>query len=61
MAAHRLLDGLPELLTEQMREAIPGKQWIEPAAVARTVFWLAADSGPEITGSNIPLSRGMAF
>ena len=56
-----LLEELPALLTDQMREAIPGGQWIDPRSVAQAVFWLAAEAGPEVTGCNIPLTSGMTF
>ena len=56
-----LLENLPALLTDQMRAAIPGGQWIDPRAVASIVFWLAAEAGPEVTGCNIPVTFGMTF
>lgn len=54
-----LLADLPALLTDQMRAALPRGEWIDPAAVARAVFWLAAEAGPEVNGANLPLTGGM--
>jgi 3-oxoacyl-[acyl-carrier protein] reductase len=56
-----LLSALPDLLTEQMRNSIPGGQWIDPRSVARLIFWLISEAGPELTGCNMPLTSGMAF
>lgn len=56
-----MVDALPALLSDQMRASIPGEQWIDPRSVAQTVFWLAAEAGPEITGCNIPVASGMTF
>lgn len=56
-----LLSELPALLTDQMRTSIPGGQWIDPESVARAVFWLAAEAGPEVTGCNVPLTSGLTF
>ena len=56
-----MLAALPTLLTDQMREAIPGGEWIDPASVARAVFWLAVEAPPEITGVNIPIASGLTF
>jgi 3-oxoacyl-[acyl-carrier protein] reductase len=56
-----LLNELPALLTDQMKAAIPGQQWIDPDSVARAIYWLAADAGPELTGSNLSLSAGLNF
>ena len=56
-----MLENLPDLLTDQMRAAIPGGQWIEPDSVARAIWWLAAEAGPEVTGCNIPVTAGMTF
>jgi 3-oxoacyl-[acyl-carrier protein] reductase len=53
-----LLRDLPALLTDQMRAALPRGEWIDPAAVARAVFWLAAEAGPEVNGANLPLTGG---
>jgi NAD(P)-dependent dehydrogenase (short-subunit alcohol dehydrogenase family) len=57
----QLLHELPALLTDQMKAAIPGQQWIDPDSVASAVYWLAADAGPELTGSNLALSAGLTF
>ena len=56
-----LLSSLPALLTDQMRAAVPGEQWINPASVAGAVWWLVAEAGPELTGCNLPVTSGMAF
>jgi NAD(P)-dependent dehydrogenase (short-subunit alcohol dehydrogenase family) len=53
-----LLKNLPSLLTEQMRESMGG-QWIDPLAVARVIFWLAAEAAPEVTGCNVPMTARM--
>lgn len=50
---------LPPLLLEQMRASAPGGDWVDPAAVARTIFWLAAEAAPEITGCNVPVTVGV--
>jgi acetoacetyl-CoA reductase len=54
-----MIKDLPDLLTQQMRDSVPGQQWIDPESVARAIFWLAADAGPEITGCNLPVTSGM--
>jgi 3-oxoacyl-[acyl-carrier protein] reductase len=56
-----MLQDLPDLLTDQMRESIPGGQWIDPNSVAKAIFWLASDAAPEVTGCNLPLTSGMVF
>jgi 3-oxoacyl-[acyl-carrier protein] reductase len=56
-----LLVGLPSLLTDQMKSAVPGQQWIDPDSVAGSIFWLASEAGPEMTGSNLSLSAGLTF
>ena len=56
-----LLRDLPALLTDQMRDSIPGGKWIEPESVARAIFWLAAEAGPEVTGCNLPVTSGMSL
>ena len=54
-----LLRELPALMTDRMRESIPGGKWIDPTSVARAIFWLATDASPQITGCNVPLTSGM--
>ncbi len=54
-----MLSHLPDLLTEQMRQSVPGGNWIAPDAVARAIFWLAAEAGPEVTGCNIPVTSSV--
>lgn len=56
-----MLGSLPELLTDQMREAIPGGEWIDPVYVAKTILWLATEASVELTGCNLPLTAGMVF
>jgi NAD(P)-dependent dehydrogenase (short-subunit alcohol dehydrogenase family) len=55
-----MLRDLPVLLTDQMRKAIPGGNWIDPDSVARAVFWLAMQAGSELTGCNLSLTSGMS-
>ena len=55
------LRNLPALLTDTMRDAVPGKSWIDPATVARAIFWLLEDAGPELTGCNLPITAGLSF
>lgn len=50
------LSELPDMLREQMRTSTAGGDWIDPAAVARTVVWLATEASPEINGCNVPLT-----
>lgn len=47
---------LPEMLREQMRTSTAGGDWIDPAAVARTVVWLAVEADAGINGCNVPLT-----
>jgi 3-oxoacyl-[acyl-carrier protein] reductase len=56
-----LLSDLPALLTDQMRNAIPGGSWIDPVSVASAIFWLADAAGPEVSGCNLPVATGMVF
>jgi hypothetical protein len=44
-----------------MKSSIPGQRWIDPDSVARAIYRLAADAGPELTGSNLSLSAGLTF
>jgi 3-oxoacyl-[acyl-carrier protein] reductase len=51
-----LLRELPALMTEEILKASGGK-WVDPAAVARTILWLAGEADPEISGCNVPITR----
>jgi NAD(P)-dependent dehydrogenase (short-subunit alcohol dehydrogenase family) len=45
------------------RKAMPGadtSQWVQPAAVASLIVWLAGDAGKDVTGAAIPVyGRGL--
>jgi NAD(P)-dependent dehydrogenase (short-subunit alcohol dehydrogenase family) len=55
------LGGLPALLRDQIRGSIPGGRWVDPASVARAIYWLASDAGPEVSGCNVALASAMAI
>jgi len=49
--------------TPANRKAMPGadvSQWVQPAAVASLIVWLAGDAGKDVTGAAIPVyGRGL--
>ncbi len=49
--------------TPANRKAMPGadtSQWVQPAAVASLIVWLAGDGGKDVTGAAIPVyGRGL--
>lgn len=49
--------------TPANRKAMPGAdtaQWVQPAAVASLIVWLAGDAGKDVTGAAIPVyGRGL--
>ncbi len=53
-----LLRQLPSLMLDQMREALPGAAWIDPAVVAKAILWFASQEGQEMTGCNLPITAG---